>query len=238
MTLRRLPKVAILCVVAVLLNVVATAFRVTGPWILAAFVLALIGSLIAETELVQSMDPIRIRGPERPLHLILWALLSAMIGAAIAGAVLLLPFDDWSWDYRIGGIFGYQGVSWYWYDIVITLVLVILASLSAFRRRSAGHLLIFGLFSATGETLVITTFKFRVGSNILVTFIMDALFIVGFSVLVYSRHIILELLVENWGHPFSNRRGVRKARETKSDREVPDQTMSDSEVAEDSRLKQ
>jgi hypothetical protein len=214
-----------------LLNIVATWFTATGPWILVAFILALVGSLIVETEQVEHMDTVRIRGPkpERPLHLILWALLSAIIGAMIAGAIILLPLGDWSFDFYVGGIFGYQGVSWFWYDIAITLALVILACLSALRRRSLGHLLIFGIFSATGETLVITTFRFRSGKELLATFIMDTLFIVGFSALVYSRHVVLELLDENWGRPFSNRRDVKRPRQTKPNLELADQTASDSE---------
>jgi hypothetical protein len=108
--LGRLPKATILCVVAVALNVVATQLEVTGPWILVVFLLALIGTLIAETEPAQHMETARVPESQSEdfLHLTVWALLTAMIGAVIAGVFLVFPPGDWQFQFWVGGVFGYQ----------------------------------------------------------------------------------------------------------------------------------
>jgi len=99
----------ILAFVAVALNVVAAKIKVSTFWVLVLLLLALVGSLVMESSAMGEKDKqssFRNEPSTDWLRLIIWALLSVLIGVVVS-AIALLPPKDPVITFSMGGnLFG------------------------------------------------------------------------------------------------------------------------------------
>lgn len=188
----------ILAFVAVALNVVAAKIKVSTFWVLVLLLLALVGSLVMESSAMGEKDKqssFRNEPSTDWLRLIIWALLSVLIGVVVS-AIALLPPKDPVITFSMGGnLFGYSYVDWYWYNIFSVAVTSGLAIGIAIPRKSIVKLILFVLFS--GTTLFIAAFEFE--SPILITYATSAIIALVVSALVFYRSMIVDLCREAWG---------------------------------------
>jgi hypothetical protein len=111
----------VLSFIAIVLNVVAAQIKVSTPWLLTLLVLALIGSIVMEASKVDKESKrarINIEPPASWLQLLVWALVSALIGVVVSFIALLLPYPHTQTSIFLFGGLGGSAVEWYWYDVL------------------------------------------------------------------------------------------------------------------------
>ena len=196
-------RVIVLSFVAVVLNIVAASIKVSTPWVIVLLVLALVASLVMEYGTAgkrsESVNPGNDIPATNWTRLIVWALVSTVIGMIISAISLLVP-HGLTLRFFAGGIFGHIQVGWHLYDVLSVIFISLLAVGIAIRRRSVVTLILFVLFSTSGMTLTISTFAFD--DWLLVRFATAATVALVVSVLVFYRSMIAELCREAWGGSF------------------------------------
>jgi hypothetical protein len=140
---------------------------------------------------------LKIGSPTGWRELIVWALVSASIGVAIAFTALLLPFPQRLFSFPLPGGLEGRGGEWYWYEVFSLAAICVLAFIIGLRGRSGTKLILFVLFSATGLTLVIANFESD--TQILLTYVIVAAAALLIGVLTFYRNIVAGQVRENFG---------------------------------------